>query len=226
MNEIKMLGKVRGLNTDQREEIHKEEIQVALSGQAEELYAYSSAPDQEIIRQGRSYWIANAIGSPIAAVTSIPSTAIIIALYNNEPDGGRSYVIDYVWNFVVAVTAVTQFHAGIIGVLGQVREAIPTNAAPVIKTRCGTGKADSLARTIVSATALPATTGITANWFPLGQTFRSSVVTLPGLSQFVPVEGRIIVPPGRYFGLHVLASLTTFTNIMGIGWTEKTLQLG
>lgn len=224
MDEIVMLGKVRGLAVDHAESPQKPKVQIALTGQAEQLVVHSVSPYQEIVRQGRTYWVANAIATPVAAVTAIPTTAACLSIYNGEADGGRSYVINYVWSFVVAVTAITQFHWGMIGCLGQVREAIPTAGAPVIKNAAGTFKNDTLCRPVIAA--LPAGTGLAANWFPIGDTCYSSVVTLPGMSQWIPIDGRIIVPPGRYFAVHTLGSLTTFTVIMGIGWTEKQLFLG
>ena len=227
MSEIAMLGKVRGLNVDQLEETGKKE-QLALSGQGEKLMALGAPNQQEEVRRGRSFWVANAIGSPLAAVTAIPTTGYNLAIYNNEPDGGRSYNIDYVWaHFVVIPAALV--HAGIIGCLGQVRETAPTIAKSVgvIKSRCGMGKLDTLCRApVASDIVLPATTGYAANWFPIGDSVNTAVVSLPGLAQYVPVEGRIIVPPGRFFAVHVLASVTTATSILGIGWTEKQLLLG
>jgi len=224
MSEIAVLGKVRGINTDQAEEPGSEFLQFALNGQAEQLQAWAATQYQENVRQGRAFWVANAIGTPVAAVTAIPTTAAAISIYNNEPDGGRSYVIDYVWAFNVAVTAVTIFHAGMIGVLGQVREAIPAAGAPVIKCANGSGKIDTRCRPVIAA--LPAGTGLAANWFPIGNTWINSVITLPGHSQIVNVDGRIICPPGRYFGVNVISSVTTNTYICGIGWTEKCLVLG
>ena len=227
MIDIKAVGRILGTNTgDVVEATGCEETQVMLTGQAEELTANAAAIYQDASRIGRSFWVANAIGTPVSAVTAIPTTAHMLALYNNEPDGGRSYVINYVWVHNVAVTAVTIFHAGIIGLLGQVREAIPTNAAPVVKNANSGGKLDTRARTIIGGTALPAGTGLAANWMPLSTTFHNKVVTLPGHGAYVPIDGRIIVPPGRYFAVHVLASITTNTYIAGIGWTEKNLVLG
>ena len=228
MSEITSFGKVRGLNIGQAEEINNGNIQVALSGQGEQLVAFAAEPFQEEFRRGRSFWVANAIGSPVAAVTAIPSVAYIMAIFNNEPDGGRSYVINYVWAHFVVIPA-TQIHCGIIGCLGQVREAAPTVAqnVGVIKSACGMGKLDTLCRaTIGGAPDFPATTGIAANWFPIGDSLKTSIVSVPGVSIYSTVEGRIIVPPGRYFGVSVLSSNTTSTSIMGIGWTEKQLTLG
>lgn len=224
MSEIAVLGKVRGINVDQLEEQQSEEIQIAVNAQAELIHANAAAYNQENARGGRSFWVANAIGTPVAAVTAIPTTAAILSIYNNEPDGGRSYVIDYVWAFNVAVTAVTIFHSGMIGLLGQVREAIPTAGAPVIKSSHGMGKLDTRCRPVVAA--LPAGTGLAAHWFPIGETWINSVVTLPGHAMINDCQGRYICPPGRYFAVHVISSITTNTYIMGIGWTEKNLLLG
>lgn len=223
MNEIAAYGKVKGLDVDYpcRSCDHHP---MELSGQGEQLFALGAAQAQENARGGRSYWVANPIGSPIAAVTAIPTTAVILALYNNEPEGGRSYIIDYVWaHFVVVPAALV--HCGIIGLLGQVREAIPTNSAAVVKCSHGMGKLDTLARTVLNTT-VPAGTGLAANWMPLGDSIKTSIVSVAGANIVVPVEGRIIVPPGRYFGVSVLSSVTTSTSIMGIGWTEKQLLLG
>lgn len=219
-----VLGKVRGLIPDFLLPAGREDEQFHLSGQGDIQTSTPAAPYQEIVRNGRSFW-ANT-GTAVASVTAIPTTAVAIALYNNEPDGGRSYVIDDVWALYTANTAVALVHAGIIACLGQVREAIPTNSAATVKQYAGMGKNDTRARTIIGGTALPATTGIAANWFPLGAAVNGAVVTLPGFQQRVNVDGRIIVPPGRYFAVHTLSSVTTTSAQMGISWTEKQLVLG
>jgi len=224
VNEIAAYGKVRGLDVGAYCRVGCEDHPIGLSGQGEQLFAWAAAQGQENARGGRSYWVANPIGSPIAAVTAIPTTAVILALFNNEPEGGRSYIIDYVWaHFVVVPAALV--HCGIIGLLGQVREAIPTNSAAVVKCSHGMGKLDTLARTVLNTT-VPATTGLAGSWQPLGDSIRTSIVSVAGVNIMNPVDGRIIVPPGRYFGVHVLSSVTTSTSIMGIGWTEKQLYLG
>ena len=225
MTEIRPLGKVLGVtDCDTAEQVGSENIQIRLSGQGEQEMANSVEIHQETTRGGRSFWVANAIGTPVSALTAIPTTAACISIYNNEPDGGRSYVINYVWAYNVAVSSLTIFHAGIIGCLGQVRDAIPTAGAPVIKQANSGGKLDTRCRPVIAA--MGAGAGLATNWFPIGDTWHNRVVTLTGHGKYVPIDGRIICPPGRYFGVHVLASITTNTYIMGIGWTEKQLVLG
>jgi hypothetical protein len=223
-NESMILGKVRGMATDLLLPASREDEQPQLSGQGEQEYALGAAPYQEDVRQGRAFWSNTA--TAVASVTAIPTTAVAFAIYNNEPDGGRSYIITRVAAQYTVNTAIAQVHVGIIGCLGLVREAIPTTSAATIKQANGMGKLDTRARTIVGGTALPATTGIAANWFPLGASISTAVITLPGMNQMVEVDGRIIVPPGRYFAVHTLGSVTTTSAQMFIYWTEKQLLLG
>lgn len=223
-NESMIFGKVRGIVTDLLFPAAREDEQVQLSGQGEQEFALAAAPYQEDVRQGRSFAVNTT--TAVASVTALPTTAVGIALYNNEPDGGRSYVITRVAAQYTANTAVAQVHVGIIGCLGLVREAIPTTSAAIIKQLNGMGKLDTRARTIVGGTTLPATTGIAANWFPLGSSISTAVITLPGMNQTIDVDGRIIVPPGRYFAIHTLGSVVTTSAQLHIHWTEKQLLLG
>jgi hypothetical protein len=222
-NDSKFLGKVRGLVQDTLYPTNRTENQIELSGQGEQLIAPASDGYQEDVRNGRAFWVNNT--TAVAAVTAIPTTAVNIAIYNNEPDGGRSYIIHWVYAQSLAGPAAI-VHAGMIGILGQVREAIPATSAMTIKCANGSGKLDTRARHIVAATALPAGTGLAANWRPLGNSVATSVISLGGLGMISYPRGCFIVPPGRYFGVHVLGSAVGATFMMGIGWVEKQLLMG
>jgi len=221
--DLKILGKVRGVVMDLLP-TNRDNEQVHLSGQGEQLVANSAAMYQEINRQGKMYWTNTIVD--VAAVVAIPTTAVLLALYNNENDGGRSLIIDQVWAMFTTDAAAGLKHAGIIGCLGQVREAVPADQALTIKQCNGMGNTDTRVRTIISGTALPATTGLAANWFPLGYSVNSAVASLPGYQISVDTFGKYIVPPGRYFALHVLASVNTIEAQVGIMWHEKVLLNG
>lgn len=220
--EMKAVAEVRGIQPDTIAPWSDDE-QFQLSGQAEVLAAQAAAPYQEIVRQGRSFMVNTT--TAIAAVVAVPTTAHMLALYNGEADGGLSYVIDRCWYLNVANGAALA-SAGLIACLGQVRETAPTDAALTIKNLNGTGGRNTKARTILNATALPATTGLTANWFSIGQSVASVVASVPGMQTSFEPGGRYIVPPGRYFALHVFASHVGNTAVVGIEWTEKQLLLG
>ena len=224
--ERKILAKIRGLNTDVQYGYGDEETQFELSGQGEQEIALAATPFQEIYRQSRSYYI-NTI-TQVASVIAMPTTAVAFAIYNNEPDGGRSYIIDQVWALFTANASILP-QAGLVGCLGQVREAIPTNAMTttiILKNPNGVGKLDSRSRCILTATALPATTGFASNWFPITDHTNAAVTSLPGMQKVFNLDGRYIVPPGRYFGIHCVSAKVDVQAQYGIAWTEKFLLHG
>jgi hypothetical protein len=225
-NEVKLFGRVRGLNTDINYGVGNEETEIEISGQGEQIQAQGAAFFSEIGRQGRSFWI-NTV-TQVASVIAMPTTAVAFAIYNNEPDGGRSYVIDQVWMLVTANASIKP-QACMVGCLGQVRELPPTNAMSstiICKNTNGMGKLDTRARVILTATALPATTGFAGAWMPITSQTNAAVTSLPGMQQIYTLCGRYIVPPGRYFGLHCVSAKIDVQCQYGISWTEKYLNLG
>ncbi len=202
-----------------------DEQPIVLNSQLEQLVASGASPYEEITRVGRSFQVHTA--AAIAAVVAIPTTGHMLAIYNNNPDGGRSFIIDFVGASNVVSTAVA-CQAQLLVNVGQVREAAPTDAALAITKLNGVGGGnDTMARTILSGTALPAGTGLAANWMPWGPSVgKPGVTTTPGYGLWASVDGRIIVPPGRYFAMHVLANVVGETFLGYIGWHERQLALG
>lgn len=222
--EVKGLGRIRKLLEGIDAGSPGDDEQLALSGQLELMVAPGASPYGEIVRIGRAFVINDTVA--VAAVVAIPTTAIGFCIYNGEPDGGRSYVIDWVAAQNVVSTAVVA-QAQIIACLGQVREAIPTNSAMVVKKLNGVGPGSDSKVLSVLTTALPGTTGIAANWFPLGMSAQKpGSGTTPGYGCYAPVDGRIIVAPGRYFAVHVLANVVGETFVHWIAWHERQLVLG
>ena len=172
--QTKILAKIRGIMMDLLP-AGREDEQPQLSGKAEQLIAHGAAPYQEIVRQGRAF-IANTT-TAVATVTAIPSTAYGFIIYNNESDGGRSYVIDQIGALYTVNSGAALVHVGIIGCLGLVRESIPsaaTGATP--KQLNGMGNSDTKVKVVLNADnawaggagVMPSTTGIAGNWFPIG----------------------------------------------------------
>jgi hypothetical protein len=116
----------------------------------------------------------------------------------------------------------------IIANLGQTRAAAPTTAGLVVKKAngMGGGTPDTRAITIVGGTALDAVTGAAANWFPVGPAIGKPGAVAVGPSLWYPVDGRFIVPPGRYFALHTFSDIVTDTFQVFVGWHELKLELG
>jgi hypothetical protein len=201
--------------------------EVTLTQQLELLIAPGAAPYREITKMGRAFWTGQT--AAVAGVIAIPTTAANFALYNNAPDGGRSLVIDWVAALNIVSTAIAT-QAQILALVGQVREATPTAAALTFKKMNGlaggTGTlVDSVAIPVTAA--LPAGTGIAANWFPLGPSVaKTGVAATPGYGCWAAADGRIIVPPGRYFAMNVMASAVAETFQGFVGWHELAIDLG
>lgn len=201
------------------------DVQVlSLTEQYELLVALASSPYEETVRIGRAFET-HTTGA-VAAVVAVPTTANLLSIYNAEPDGGRSLIVDRVWALMAAGTAAAG-QGTLIGCLGQTRVAALTSAALAINALNGLGGKDT--KLINSTTALDAVTGVVANWRVLpGQEGGQKVGAgaTPGVFIDCQVNGRIIVPPGRLFAVHVLADVVGSTFTVGIETHEKIIKLG
>lgn len=172
------------------------------------LLAAAGAPwYQETTRRGT--WSVNTT-TAVASLTGLPTTAHGFAIQNQAPDAGPSVVIDAV-GVLITVNSAALPHVGIIGNLGQTRVANVTDAGLAVKSMNGMGQVAGhpLVKSLLTGTALDAVTGVVANWFPIGDSFNAAVTSLPGLQKVVPIDGRIVVAPGRMFALHTLGSVTS-----------------
>lgn len=225
--QVEILGRIRKLLEGIDASAVDNEQQLAMTQQLELLVALGASPWGELVRMGRSFFSGNT-GAGVAAVVALPTTAVMFALFNNDGDTGRSLVIDWVAASGVAKTAAAG-QAQLLGLLGQGRETAPADSGVRINKANGNAAAgnDTKARTIVAGTALPAGTGIAANWIPLGPAvgFPGAAAT-PGLGLWAAIDGRLIVAPGRYFAMHVLADVVGSTFLGFIGWHERLLTLG
>lgn len=224
--DVKLFGRVRKILEGIDASVGGDDEQLVLDQQRNLFVAAGASPYREITRLGRAYQITTT--TAVASAAAIPSTTGGLSLYNNEPDGGRSYVIDFISANGVA-TAAAAGHGQLLALIGQVREAIPANSALIAKKMNGMGGGtnDSRARTILTGTALPAGTGIAADWFPVGPAYeRAAATSLPGFGLYWAAEGRIIVPPGRYFSMCVLADTAGTTAQLCIAWHEIQISLG
>jgi hypothetical protein len=221
MSDVKSFARIRELLRSIEQRAGGDDEQLGLDEQGNLLIIPGGAAYDEITRAGRAFKAGTT--TAVAAVVAIPTTAVGFAIYNNEPDGGRNYFIDRVWGQNVASTAVA-CQAQLLALVGQVREAAPTDAMPAnsLISLSGLAGKDTKVRAILTATALPATTGLQGYWLPVGQNgTKPGVAGTPGYGMEALLQGRIVVPPGRYFAVHVLANVVGETFQLGIEWHEK-----
>lgn len=224
---VKMQGRVRQITQSLDQIGPGDEETLSLNDQGEVLVGIATSQYAEIVRAGRAFKVQTS--AAVAAVVAVPTTAVMLAIHNGEADGGRSFIIDRVWALNIVSTAVIA-QAVIIGLVGQVREALPTNAFMRVLPLNGMGLGGGggiRVRTILNATALPATTGLATDWGVLSPSaVKASAAATPGYSMIGDINGRIICPPGRYFAVHVLANVVGETFRVGIEWHEKQIKLG
>lgn len=200
------------------------EIALEADEAGELLVAAGDSDYAEITRAGLSFTYRNT--TAVAALTSLPTTATNTAFRNTAPDGGKSMIIDAIFSLQIGNTAAALGQFSIIYVLGQTRVA--SQAVDVLIPRKNNSLGDqtsTICTQSIGGTALDAVTGVAIGWMPIGPTVQVGVASLPGMCIYAPVDGRIIVAPGRILGLHMMGSQTTPTWIMGIQWHEKVITL-
>ncbi len=185
--------------------------------------APGAAKFEDICRSGKLFSVITTTAT--VSCTAIPTTTAGVGLFNTEPDGGRSIIIDAIFaNQITCQNILSQY--GLIYVLGQTRVAALSGAL-VIRKMNGLGpNADSICDAKAGGAILDAVTGVAIGWTPIGPTANTSVVSLPGCVLYAEVDGRIIVPPGHQFGVNVMGGDATGTWNCGVIWHEKQITLG
>lgn len=188
----------------------------AINGRGDSLIALALPERSELVRHGESYGVI--AQSAVAPVVALPTTTAQLSIWNGEPDGGKSYIIDSLIG-MVAVSAGAATGVGFAGMLNRGRVTKPTSDLTSIFGMAGhpyAGKAViDLAATVVDDV-----------WHPIGSAVvgPASQVALPFEAQ---VYGQYIIPPGGMFSMAVLANtVTTITVKQGLRWHEVQLDLG
>lgn len=184
------------------------------------IAAQGAAQYEELARSGTMF-VARSTTATVG-VNALPTTTAGFGLYNPEADGGKSLIIDAIFALqITAHSVLGQF--SLIYVCGQTRVAALTDAL-IERKMNGLGQG-SVALCAAGGAILDAVTGVAIGWMPIGPSVNTSVVSVPGLGLWAEVNGRIIVPPGRQFGVNVMAGDTTGTWVNGVMWHEKQIAL-
>lgn len=186
-----------------------------------ELVVAQGLPSRaEIVSRGHSWWAKSAATTPVVA---FPTDACLVSLWNGSPD--RVYLIDSVFVVQIVVTAAVQ-NVGIIANLSK----IPVTTAPaatVTKANINPmyGNLGYAGMGIVGAPTLDGTSGVAANWQPLGSTGPAQNTLQIGTVVDHDCLGRFVVPPGGLFALSALAGAATANSIqLGVRWHEVKLK--
>lgn len=151
--------------------------------------------------------------------TAVPTTTAAHTLWNGEPAGGKSYVLESVtWLSITSAAAASGF--GLVGCLN----VLPLTAQPAT--------ADTLTKvTSMNGRVYPGrakssktVTVVDDGWWPLPvqNAFTLGTGTVSGsLILHAPLDGGVIVPPGCVFGASALSVGTTATGNLFFCWREE-----
>ena len=194
--------------------------QPQLNNRGEQIVSAGLPPLAQLASLGNSYWASTTTAA--APVIAIPTTAALIGLWNGEPAGGKSYIIDSLFVVQVAVTAAIQ-NVGILAniALQRVDTALANTIAP--RNMYSTLPYRGRGRVAVGIT-LDAANGIAANWMPMGTTAAPAGSLQIGTVVDCDVKGGIIIPPGGQLALSAIAGAATASSIqIGFRWHEVIL---
>jgi len=195
------------------------EVNASADAQKNHLMAQGNPSYMEVRRRGEGWTVQTT--TLFAPLVAIPTTVAILELYNN---GKRLLVVSDVFAMHVLATAVVQTHA--IFATITTKKLAPTLTALVVNSLSG--------KELKTTTALSelitgvGTTIINNGWRPWGglQNFNLGAAT-PGESWSVPVDGKLVVPPGASLGLHVAGALATASSFqMGcdFDWVKASVE--
>ena len=166
------------------------------------LISMGLPPYAEITRQGDGWTVQTA--TLFAPAAAYPTTTARLELFNNTQD--KVMVVSDLFAAQVLSTAATQTYA--IGAMVSTKKAAPTNTALLVASLSGK---DAYTTTAGSPLITGIDTTVVANgWRPWGppQAWGTAAAT-PGNAWSVPVEGKLLVPPGRSLCIIPFGSIAT-----------------
>ena len=209
---VRMVNKVTGVPID---------VQGSESGDA--FVQYGAAKYEEITRDGYAFTVISSTAA--APIIAAPTTTVLLACYNTSADGGKSMIIDAMFAYNTVATAALQ-QQSLMFVVGQTRVATIADELTIRKANGMGPTTDSVCIAEDAGDNLDGITGVALNFQVIGDPSYTRVASLIGANLYAKVDGRIIIPPGRQFGLTVIASAAGAARwIAGIAWHEKQIKL-
>lgn len=214
----KIAGLVRGAFAGNYPEAD-EDKQLIINNRGDLAIAQSLPPRSELVRLGQSWLLTLPTASAFTFVAAWPTTRYEISLWNGEPDGGKSYVIDSCFMTNITSMAAAQ-PMSLLAQMAPARVAAPA-AGVSIFTPLGKNKIYGGAG--VSGVAV--TTAVANKWMAIGAAYAAMTTNLGG-TILADTYGLFVVPPGGQFGLAGLAGTAAGTAIVGLVFHEVQLTLG
>jgi len=182
----------------------------------EQIIAQGLPIGTEMVRKGRAWGTMTVTAA--AGLVVRPSTLAAFELWNGQPSGGSSLIIDRLFFFNLVSTAVVEGFSGWAQVATV--KAAPSSASLAVRGNSGKQGYTGLAVNAIGTTVLD------NGWFPWGNAYNKAAGgVVPFGAITAEVNGRLIVPPGCSLCLHVVSSLVGDTFTMGAMWYEELLSI-
>lgn len=204
---MKIAARVRGLFSGNYPENNEDE-QLIMNNRGD-LSVVQGLPElAELVRLGGSYQAQTATG--LAALTALPTTTAAMSIYNGEPAGGKSYLIESFgsWEAVVDATQAdttalfAMLNAGTVAALSTGTVIVPGTGFRSMSGRKGYG-----GRAIVNGGAT-GTTVTNDGWFAHGAEAQAPLAPAAAGAIWKVNEARVrglyLVPPGGQFNIQTV----------------------
>lgn len=193
-----------------------EDQQLHLNPRGDLIVTQALPTGAELARMGRSFQAI--LATAVAPVVAIPTTASLMGLWNGEPDGGRTYVIDGIGVLTVALTAAQQIATPIVN-LSSVKPAAQAVSAVLPKNMRAGSPATSRAAIVLGGTLAVATD----NWFPPPGSTSPGTGAASTFGQNVDADakGLLQIAPGHILNINAISTAATATSILiYVRWHE------
>jgi hypothetical protein len=176
------------------------EVSASADAQKNLLVAAGNPGYFETRRRGQGWTVQNSTAQ--AAIAALPTTTAHLELYNN---GSRLAVVSdlHLWRLVGTAVGLGEVLFAMI----STQKAIPTLTAQTLYSLCG--KAPVVPTATSEMVTGVGTTVIATSWQPYGFPAAYLGAATPGTGSSVPIDGKLIIPPGCSLCLAVIASVNT-----------------
>jgi hypothetical protein len=195
------------------------EVSASADAQRNMLVAAGNPGYFETRRRGDGWTVQNSTAQ--AAIAALPTTTAHMELYNN---GARLAVVSdlHLWRLVGTAVGLGEVLFAMI----STQKAVPTLTAQVLYSMCGKAAVTPTA-TSEMVTGI-GTTVIATAWQPYGFPAAYLGAATPGTGSSVPIDGKLIIPPGCSLCLAVIASVNTASAFhfgVTFDWVSASIEL-
>lgn len=173
-----------------------------------------------LVQQGVCWTVGQAAAT--AAVVALPTTTAALSLYNNEPDGGKSYIVFAVGTSQVAAPAALDTFSLVHCINMDKPGTLPTQdiartSVKGLKARQGPYQGNAIIDLAATVTD--------DLWKAVGSSQNTAVASATGAALEVLHTIPVILPPGGMYSLQITATSTSVTGRSYFKWAELYLPV-